>query len=121
MGHKSKHSGERSYNFGGKHVFITGGSNGIGLAIAKKLLQRGASISLVDIADPKQALDLLDDVRKASKLQGKIFFTKADVGVYEQVSGVYYSQVDSNLCVRTLEVQANSSTIMLYCLSLILN
>ena len=77
---------EGPYNFGQKHAFVTGGSNGIGLAIAKLLLRRGSSISFSDIADPAVATKTLTDVMKSEGLPGKVHYVKADVSKYDQVS-----------------------------------
>lgn len=86
MGGSASALGDKPYSFHGKHVFVTGGTNGIGLCIAKLLLSRGASVSLIDIADPTAALQQLEDCTKTESLPGKIFFTKANVGDYQQVS-----------------------------------
>ncbi|HEX4671583.1 MAG TPA: SDR family NAD(P)-dependent oxidoreductase, partial [Solirubrobacteraceae bacterium] len=37
----------RGRHFAGKHVLITGGSSGIGLAIAHRLVEMGAGVTLV--------------------------------------------------------------------------
>jgi len=39
--------GRKSWDPKGKHVYITGGSQGLGLALAKILVKRGANISIV--------------------------------------------------------------------------
>lgn len=36
------------YNFSGRHAVVTGGANGIGLAIAQRLIEGGAMVSLWD-------------------------------------------------------------------------
>src|SRR3546814_10256676 len=43
------------YNFSGRHAVITGGAAGIGLAIATRLIEGGATVSLWD--RDAQALD----------------------------------------------------------------
>ena len=77
---------EEPYNFAHKHAFVTGGSNGIGLAIAKLLLRRESSVSFSDIADPAVAIKTLTDVIKSEGLPGSVHFVKADVSKYDQVS-----------------------------------
>lgn len=42
-----------SISFAGKHVVITGGSEGIGLALAQLFLQDGATVSLVSRSEGK--------------------------------------------------------------------
>ncbi len=86
MGGAPSALGEKPYSFRGKHAFITGGTNGIGLCIAKLLLRRGASVSLIDIADPTLALQQLESCIESETLPGQTFFTKANVGDYQQVS-----------------------------------
>ena len=78
-------AGSMPYSFRNKHVFITGGTNGIGLAIARFLLVKGARLSLIDIADPSEALKMLDSTIKSCDLPGKVFFRRADVSSYDQV------------------------------------
>ncbi|KPJ81338.1 MAG: short-chain dehydrogenase [Gammaproteobacteria bacterium SG8_30] len=39
------------FSLQGKHAFITGGSQGIGLAVARRYRQAGAEVTLTDIAD----------------------------------------------------------------------
>ena len=88
MGGAASALGDRPYKFHGKHAFITGGTNGIGLCIAKLLLRRGASVSLIDIADPAVAVQQLTSFIKHENLPGKVYYTKANVGEYQQVSDI---------------------------------
>ena len=85
MGGGASALGERPYNFSGKHVFVTGGTSGIGFCLAKLLLMRRASVSLIDIADSAAALQQLTSYIRNEGLPGSIFFTKANVGDYQQV------------------------------------
>jgi NAD(P)-dependent dehydrogenase (short-subunit alcohol dehydrogenase family) len=74
-------------NLDGKIAIVTGGGQGIGYAIAKRLLQDGARVALADIdkAKGKAAVDELDD-------GGTAQFFHADVGnrldVHNLVAGV---------------------------------
>ena len=79
---------EGPYNFDHKHAFVTGGSNGIGLAIAKLLLRRGSNVSFSDIADPAGAIKALTNVINNEGLPGKVHYVKADVSKYDQVSNL---------------------------------
>ena len=71
------------YNFAGKHVFLTGGANGIGYAMAELLLRRGARVTFTDIADASTAKAALEKFGSGSQ---SVKFIKADVGSYQQVS-----------------------------------
>jgi len=50
-------------NLSGRNAVITGGARGIGLAIAKRLLQSGASVSLWDV-DPEAAAEAKVDLNE---------------------------------------------------------
>ena len=77
--------GRQPFSFSGTHVFLTGGANGIGLALAKLLLKRGASLTLIDIVNPSAALKQLENLKAENHLPGKVMFTKADVSKFDQV------------------------------------
>ncbi|KAE9008967.1 hypothetical protein PF010_g11147 [Phytophthora fragariae] len=63
------------FNVEGKHVFITGGSSGLGLALAKKYAQQGAKVSIV-----ARGLDKLEE----SKTEIEGVHKSADAGVFIQ-------------------------------------
>ncbi|XP_059077724.1 3-dehydrosphinganine reductase TSC10A isoform X1 [Cryptomeria japonica] len=69
----------------GKHVLITGGSSGIGCAIAKEALSQGAFVTLVARSSTKleKAEQNLD---KDGATKHKISTKVADVGVYETLA-----------------------------------
>lgn len=71
---------------GGKHVLITGGSSGIGLAIAKEALSQGAFLTLIarNSAKLEKAIDKLVDNKTISA--DRIFTKIADVGDYETLA-----------------------------------
>ena len=66
-------------------MFLTGGANGIGLAMAKLLLKRKASLTLIDIVNPSAAFKQLENLIAENNLPGKVMFTKADVSKFDQV------------------------------------
>ena len=58
------------YNFSGRHAVVTGGASGIGLAIAHKLAEGGAAVSLWD-----RNADMLEQARagfKGGKVRGVV-------------------------------------------------
>ena len=93
-----------TYDLKSKHVFLTGGANGIGLAMAKVLLQKGCKTTLVDVVDSSTAVAELDALIKSHSLPGKIFALEADVSKYDQV--VIYPQTHTFavVCTRTLSL-----------------
>nr|ABR16795.1 unknown [Picea sitchensis] len=62
---------------GGKHVLITGGSSGIGLAIAKEALSQGAFVTLIARSSAKleKAIDKLVDNKtiSADRISTKVY------------------------------------------------
>ncbi|GLJ08857.1 hypothetical protein SUGI_0097200 [Cryptomeria japonica] len=69
----------------GKHLLITGGSSGIGLAIAKKALSEGAFVTLVGRSSTKLE-KAEEDLVKDGAAKHKILTKVADVGVYETLA-----------------------------------
>ncbi|CAK4077853.1 unnamed protein product [Aphanomyces euteiches] len=69
----------RKINFSGKHVFITGGSEGLGRAIALQLVEAGADVTIV--ARRAEVLQTVVDeaTKSSSSSHGRIFFQTADV------------------------------------------
>lgn len=65
-------------SFDGKVIAITGAASGIGLALAKTLASRGASLALSDIN--QEPLDkAVSDIKSSSSSNAKIVGTKLDV------------------------------------------
>eukprot|EP00250_Pteridium_aquilinum_P033005 c5089_g1_i1 orf=357-1361(-) len=71
----------------GKHVFITGASSGIGLAIAKKCLLEGAFVTLVSRSSKnlEVALDMLLEETQCGR--DNVQCQVADVGEYGAIAG----------------------------------
>jgi 3-dehydrosphinganine reductase len=61
----------------GSHVIITGGSSGIGLAVAQELVVRGARVSLI-ARNPKR-LDKAKTVLQSGSNEAAVFTVSADV------------------------------------------
>lgn len=81
-------------NFDGKGVLITGGSSGIGLALAKELVMKGANTWLL-----ARSLDRLEEARLqlqqfAVKPSQKIGIIQADVANYQQLETAVLSLID---------------------------
>ena len=65
-------------NLSGRNAVITGGARGIGLAIAKRLLQSGASVSLWDV-DPEAAAEAKVDLNEYGTVETQnVELTDAD-------------------------------------------
>jgi short-subunit dehydrogenase len=71
-------------NFKGKTVIITGGSRGLGLAFARKLLRQGANVTLLarDCDELDRAKEMLETTVYRSS--GRIFCVGCDVTRHEQ-------------------------------------
>jgi len=63
----------------GKVVMITGGSSGIGLAAAKKIIEAGATVIIV-ARDPEKLAAAHAEIEACAKSGGKVFTYSADVG-----------------------------------------
>jgi NAD(P)-dependent dehydrogenase (short-subunit alcohol dehydrogenase family) len=72
----------------GKVALVTGASSGIGEACVARLLREGASVVGVDVAAPRNEIDVPDGVEPAS-------FAPADVRDEAQVAGVVASIVET--------------------------
>lgn len=59
----------------GKSALVTGGSRGIGAAIAKRLAKEGADVAVTYSASPERAQQLVDEIVKSG---GKAIAIKAD-------------------------------------------
>lgn len=77
-----------------KHVFVSGGSSGIGLAIARLALLEGAFVSLVSRSSSnlREAVDLL--VKETNCRPDRIRFLAADVGDYSAISAAVKAALD---------------------------
>lgn len=72
-----------------QHVFVTGGSKGIGEAIVRDCLAQGAKVSFVDI-DVLNGEALVAELRKAGH---SVAFAKADVANFPKLEAAYKSLV----------------------------
>jgi len=80
--------GSKKRSFAGKHAFITGGSEGIGRAIAEQLLLQGASqITILARSQGKleQACDSLTQIISEKGLSASVGYQAADVTDWQQV------------------------------------
>ena len=59
----------------GKSAIVTGGSRGIGAAIAKRLAKEGAAVAITYSSSPERAKELVDGIVKEG---GKAVAIKAD-------------------------------------------
>jgi glucose 1-dehydrogenase len=79
--------------FTGQHVLVTGGSHGIGQAIARRFAQEGASVAInfaKSAEGAQRTLGLANSDSEAAGIQGSDhFIVKADVGDQEQVAAMF--------------------------------
>lgn len=73
-------------HFANKHVLITGGSEGLGLALAKQLVAQGARVSLV--ARTKSKLEAAATAVTAGNQSSQVSCHPADVTKYQEVCGL---------------------------------
>lgn len=57
--------------FNGKNVIITGGSSGLGKALAERLIKRGGNLALI-ARDEKKLLSVKTDLLKSAQAGGKV-------------------------------------------------
>ena len=68
----------------GKSALVTGGSRGIGAAIAKRLAKEGAEVAITYSSSPERAQQLVDEIEKAG---GRALAIKADGADQSAVRG----------------------------------
>jgi NAD(P)-dependent dehydrogenase (short-subunit alcohol dehydrogenase family) len=68
----------RAYDFSGKSVFITGGSRGLGLVLARQLAAEGARITLV-ARDANELRRAADDIQERQP-SANVLTIRADIG-----------------------------------------
>ena len=78
-----------SYDLAGRVAIITGGGQGIGLTVAERMLESGASVAIWDI--DQKLLDALD--AKYGKI-GKVLALRGDIGRIESVEAATKAVLD---------------------------
>jgi NAD(P)-dependent dehydrogenase (short-subunit alcohol dehydrogenase family) len=70
------------HRFSGRVAFVTGGSSGIGLASAERLLREGARVATLDLIEggPHGALALAADVSDSEQVAAAVSRVEADLG-----------------------------------------
>ena len=83
----------RQNRFTGQHVLVTGGSHGIGQAIARRFAQEGASVAInfaKSAEGAQRTLELANSNSEAAGVEGSDhFIVKADVGDQDQVAAMF--------------------------------
>lgn len=72
----------------GQHVLLTGGSRGIGAAIAEKALDEGAVVSIVDVEE-ETGRRFVDSLAQ----RDRVFFSKGDIRFADQVHAFHEAAV----------------------------
>ena len=93
-----------SYDLNGRVVIITGGGQGIGLTVAERMLDSGASVSLWD-RDQK----LLDGLDAKYGKSGKVQTVNADIGKLESVEAATRAVIDR---FKKIDVLVNNAAIV---------
>lgn len=78
---------EKKETFFGKNILITGGSRGLGLALAKELILGGASVSLLarDFAELERAKDILLPLKTNQNHLSRVLLYQCDVTDQKQL------------------------------------
>jgi len=80
--------------FKGRLIIITGGSSGLGKALAQKLFNRGASLALM-ARDKSKLKAVRDDLRKSARAGQKVEIFPCDVSDYARVEQTMKTIVDT--------------------------
>ena len=79
-------------NLAGTKILITGGSNGIGRALSKKLIQKGGAIYSIDMAPPTEHLEgftpLQADIRNEKEVIAALKSIRCDMDLLVNNAGV---------------------------------
>lgn len=103
--------GSKPLSFEGRHVLITGGSTGIGLALAKECVKQGASVTVVARTQSKldAAVAELKAVAAAANSAGQVGAQSADVTDFEQAQAALAAAAEAQGPIDVLICNAGTS------------
>lgn len=104
-----KNSIEKLFDLTGKVAIVTGGAMGIGKGIAKRLSEAGAKIMIVDIIEPNEVEDTINEI---NSMGGDAHYLQADLSDIKNLEHIINHTVNE---LGDLHILVNNAGIFTYC------
>lgn len=90
--------------FEGRHIFVTGGSQGIGLALAMQMYCKGANVTIAARTRKTldEAVEQIQSSRETGRLNGRVQALQVDVTDFQQVND---ANVSTTLSAEKLSIK----------------